>query len=150
AAHRAFPTWWIDYWQTATKGKGACGAALAEKQRVIVEDVEKSSIFAGRDLEVQRRAGVRAVQSTPLVSRSGKFIGMLSTHFRKPWRPDARTLSQLDVLAREAADIIGYTQAEAELKRQAALLDLAHNSILVRDEDARIRYWNDGAVRGYG
>jgi PAS domain S-box-containing protein len=150
AAHRGFPTWWIDYWQAAPKGKGAGGTALAERERVIVEDVEQSPIFSESDLEMHRRAGVRAVQSTPLVSRTGKFIGMLSTHFRKPCRPSARTLSLLDLLAREAADIIGYTQAEAELKRQAALLDLAHNSILVRDEESRIRYWNEGAVRSYG
>jgi PAS domain S-box-containing protein len=150
AAHRGFPTWWIDYWQTATKGKGVCGSAAARAQRVIVEDVEHSPIFTGTDLAMQRKAGVRAVQSTPLVSRTGKFIGMLSTHFRNPCRPDARTLSLLDVLAREAADIIGYAQAEAELKSQAALLDLAHNSIFVRDEDGRIRYWNEGAARCYG
>jgi GAF domain-containing protein len=33
------------------------------------------------------RAGVRAVQSTPLISTSGALVGILSTHFAVPSRP---------------------------------------------------------------
>src|SRR5262249_42407993 len=91
-----------------------------------------------------------AVQSTPLISRSGGLIGMLSTHFTRPHRPDDPTLQMLDMLAREAADLIGEIRAQAALERQAALLDLAHDAIFVRDRDARITYWNEGAVRCYG
>jgi two-component system CheB/CheR fusion protein len=123
---------------------------LKRAGRVIVEDVEQSPIFSSRDLEVQRQVGVRAVMSTPLVSRSGELVGMLSTHFRKPWRPDERKLPILDLLAREAADIIQHEQAEAEIGRQAALLDLAHDNIFVVDREGRIRYWNAGAARSYG
>src|SRR5262249_11577300 len=96
------------------------------------------------------KAGVRAVQSTPLVSRSGKLIGVLSTHLKHSGRPAEHTLRLLDRLAREAADIIAYAQAEAELKRRAALLDLSHDSIFVRNREGRISYWNDGATRCYG
>jgi PAS domain S-box-containing protein len=150
AAHRGFPQWWIDYWQNASAGHGVCGTAMVRRERVIVEDVERTSIFTRADLDMQRKAGVRAVQSTPLTTRSGQFIGMISTHCRKPHRPDERTLQRLDRLAREAADIISYVQAKAELKRQAALLDLARNGIFVRDLDGRILYWNEGAVQCYG
>ena len=149
-AQRGFPPWWIDYWRSVPRGHGTCGTALKRAGRVIVEDVERSPIFSGRDLEVQRQAGVRAVMSTPLVSRSGELVGMLSTHFRKPWRPDERKLPILDLLAREAADIIQHEQAEAEIGRQAALLDLAHDNIFVMDREGRIRYWNAGAARCYG
>jgi PAS domain S-box-containing protein len=147
---RGFPQWWIDYWRNVPEGRGAYGSAFTLGERVIVEDVEQSPIFAGADLDMQRKAGVRAVQSTPLTSRSGKSIGILSTHFTRPHRPDDRTLQMLDVLAREAADIIGQIQADAELKRQAALLDLAHDAIFVRDRLGRITYWNEGAVQCYG
>ncbi|HEX7796508.1 MAG TPA: PAS domain S-box protein, partial [Vicinamibacterales bacterium] len=104
---RGFPHWWIDYWQNVPEGRGVCGSAYKLGERIIVEDVERSSIFTATDLDMQRKAGVRSVQSTPLVSRSGKFVGMLSTHFTETHRPDDRTLQMLDVLAREAADIIG-------------------------------------------
>jgi PAS domain S-box-containing protein len=36
------------------------------------------------------------------------------------------------------------------LKEKAALLDLAHDAIFVRDLDGRIRFWNKGAERLYG
>ena len=150
AAHRGFPEWWVAYWQNVSKGHGTCGTALALGRRFIVEDVERSPIFSAADLDAQRRAGVRAVQSTPLTSRLGKPIGMLSTHYKTPRRLDERTLQMLDLLAREAADIIGHAQAEAELTRQAALLDLATNSIFVCDGNSRITYWNEGAARCYG
>ena len=150
AAQRGFPEWWLAYWQNVPKGHGTCGTALGLGRRLIVEDVEQSPIFSAADLDAQRRAGVRAVQSTPLTSRLGKPIGMLSTHHKTPCRLDERTLQMLDLLAREAADIIGHAQAEAELTRQAALLDLATNSIVVCDGNSRITYWNEGAARGYG
>lgn len=113
-AQRGFPLWWIDYWNTDSKGHGTCGTALERRERVIVEDVEQSAIFTGNDLVMQRSAGIRAVQSTPLLSRSGKLIGMFSTHYRRPHRPDARTLQLLDLLACQAADIIAEALAEEE------------------------------------
>ena len=150
AAQRGFPEWWLAYWQNVPKGHGTCGTALGLGRRLIVEDVEQSPIFSAADLDVQRRAGVRAVQSTPLTSRLGKPIGLLSTHYKTRCRLDERTLQMLDLLAREAADIIGHAQVEAELTRQAALLDLATNSIFVSDGNGCITYWNEGAARTYG
>jgi PAS domain S-box-containing protein len=38
----------------------------------------------------------------------------------------------------------------AELARQSLLLDLAHDTISIRDHDDRITYWNKGAERLYG
>lgn len=72
AAQRGFPAWWIEFWDVVSKGHGTCGTALEGRERVVVEDVERSPIFAGTPaLEVQLRAGVRAVQSTPLPRSSG-------------------------------------------------------------------------------
>jgi PAS domain S-box-containing protein len=90
------------------------------------------------------------MQSTPLVSVSGQWIGMLSTHQTHPGRPDDHALRLLDMLAHEAADIIRTARSEKEQKRQAALLDLANSSILVCDRDGKITYWNGGAARCYG
>jgi PAS domain S-box-containing protein len=117
-AQRGFPPWWIDFWNKVSEGQGVCGTALERGERVIVEDVEQSPIFLGKPaLDIQRRAGVRAVQSTPLVSRSGRPLGMFSTHCRKPGRPDERALRLLDLLARQAADIIERAESEKALRK---------------------------------
>ncbi len=117
AAQSGFPPWWIDFWDRVSEGQGVCGTALQQGERVIVEDVEQSPIFAGTPaLDMQRKAGVRAVQSTPLVSRSGRTVGMFSTHSRKPGGLDDRKLRLLDLLARQAADIIEHSQNETRLQ----------------------------------
>src|SRR5215471_1048276 len=115
-AHRNLPDWWLDYWVGAM-GRGASGAALAARKRIVVEDVTQSPIFVGTEaLDVQLRAGIRAVQSTPLISRSGALIGVISTHWKAPHRIPEQTLRLLDLLARRAADLIERVQMEAALR----------------------------------
>ena len=127
AAHRGFPTWWIDFWKDVPERQGVCGTAIERGERVIVEDVLQSPIFVGTDaLEIQIKAGVRAVQSTPLVSRSGRLLGMFSTHYKTPRRPDDRALRLLDLLARLTADIIEQAQAEGELLHAKAAAEAAN------------------------
>ncbi|MEW6703604.1 MAG: response regulator [Pseudomonadota bacterium] len=117
-AQRGFPQWWLDHWDTVAKGHGACGAALQRAERVIVSDIERSPIFAGTPaLEVQRRAGVRAVQSTPIVSRSGTPLGMFSTHFRTVHEPDERARKLLDLLARHVAELVERFRAERQVRQ---------------------------------
>jgi hypothetical protein len=41
-------------------------------------------------------AAFRAVQSTPLLDYSGRMLGMVSTHFRRPGRPPDRDLQVLE------------------------------------------------------
>ncbi|GAA5513942.1 protein-glutamate methylesterase/protein-glutamine glutaminase [Deinococcus carri] len=98
--------------------------------RVLVEDVEASAELAGtRDLEEFRRSGLRAVQSTPLVSRSGRPIGLISTHWRSPRRLHDLDFNLFDVLVRQLADLLERSQAEEALRaseeRQAFLLELS-------------------------
>ena len=48
------------------------------------------------------------------------------------------------------AEIEDRKRAEARVREQASLLDIAHDAISVRDLDDRIVYWNQGAERLYG
>ncbi|MBX3622767.1 MAG: response regulator [Rhizobacter sp.] len=114
---RGFPAWWVEFWNELAQGEGACGAALKTRSRVIVTDVEASPLFVGKPaLTMQLRADVRAVQSTPLVTRDGRFVGLISTHFKVPHRPPERVLAWLDVLARLSADLIDNGQSAAALR----------------------------------
>jgi PAS domain S-box-containing protein len=49
-----------------------------------------------------------------------------------------------------ARDITEIKQAEDEIKRQAELLNLTQEAIIVRDMDSKILFWNNGAVKTYG
>jgi PAS domain S-box-containing protein len=117
-SQRGFEPPFLDYFNSVCNGEGSCGTAMQKGERVIVEDVEKSPVFADSpELAVLRAANVRAVQSTPLIGRSGQLRGMFSTHYRSPRRAGERELRLLDLLARLAADLIESKQAEDKLRQ---------------------------------
>lgn len=122
-AQRGFDRAFCEFFDTVHRGQVACGTALQQGQRVIVEDVTQSPIFADTAvLEVMLLAGVRAVQSTPILSRSGNLLGMFSTHYRAPHDPGQSELQLLDLLVRQTADFIDHTQMEAILRSSQAEL----------------------------
>jgi PAS domain S-box-containing protein len=131
-AQRGFGRQFLDYWNAVNEGAGDCRAALQRGERAIVEDVTQSPIFAGApDLEVLLQAGVRAIQSTPVLSRAGKLLAVLSTHYATPRRPDERALRLLDLLARLTANIIERAQAERALR---SAYEQAEEAMRAKDE----------------
>jgi PAS domain S-box-containing protein len=96
-----------------------CGRAFATRQRVVAPDVEEAPYMAGTaDLASYRSTGIRAVQSTPLLSRGGELVGMISTHWSVVHVPSDRDLRLLDILARLAADLIERKTQDEELRRR--------------------------------
>lgn len=61
-----------------------------------------------------------------------------------------RLVPAVDRALREARERQELRQAEDVLRNQAALLDLAHDAIIVRDRTDRIVFWNNGAETTYG
>lgn len=110
---QAAKTWeWVNH---ATPS--SCAEALRTGQRVIVSDIKTCAFLAGTyGPEAYLEAGIHAVQSTPLLSRSGKLVGMISTHWRNPHQPTERELRLLDILARQAADLMERRLAERALR----------------------------------
>ena len=105
-----------------------CGVAILRRERVIASDVRNAPYMAGTaDLATYLAAGIHAVQSTPLLSRRGELVGMLSTHWRNPHEPSERDLRLLDILARFAADLIERKNHDEEMhRREERLRTLTH------------------------
>lgn len=124
-AHRGLPQKWLDFYRSVKEGEEVCGMAVGRRQRFLIEDIKASPLFVGKPgLAIQLEAGVRAMQATPLISRSGKPVGCFSTYYKNPYRPDGRVLQLLDVLARQAADMLERARTEQELHRANADLEL--------------------------
>jgi len=97
----------------------ACGIAYRTHKRVVLPDIEDADFLRGTDdLGGYRETGIRAVQSTPLLSRSGQLVGMISTHWKRPHVPTERDLRLFDILARLAADLIDRKFYEQDLRRR--------------------------------
>jgi PAS domain S-box-containing protein len=94
-----------------------CARALQTNDRVITPDVTQADFIAGTATEAAMLdTGIRAIQTTPLKSRAGKTMGMISTHWSEPHRPSERDLRLLDILARQAADLIERIHADEALR----------------------------------
>jgi PAS domain S-box-containing protein len=96
-----------------------CGVAILRRERVIAEDVANTPFMAGtRDQQQLLAAGILAAQTTPLISRRGELVGMITTHWKSPHRPSERDLRLIDILARLAADLIERKTQDEELRRR--------------------------------
>jgi PAS domain S-box-containing protein len=136
------------FWRRVEAEDGStCARALRDNERVLVSDVESCDFMVGTgDLEEYRRSGIRAVQSTPLRSRSGQSLGMLSTHWRVPHTPTDDDFMLFDVLAREAADLIDRSRAEDAVRESERRFRLIANTAPVKlwmsDVDQRWTFVN--------
>lgn len=115
-AQRNLPDWWLAYWESVAEGKGVCGTALAESRALFIPDVAQSPIFADQaSLEIQQRAGIRAVFSIPIRDKGGECIGMFSTHYRTSLTPAPHISKILELLADHAGMLILHARAEDAL-----------------------------------
>jgi PAS domain S-box-containing protein len=99
------------------------GRSLQRQERVIIEDVEADPVIKQQQ-QIAVSAGYRAVQSTPLFSRKGEPLGVISTHFSQPHRPSERELRLTDLYAMQGAEMIERKRVEAALQKLQG--ELAH------------------------
>ena len=131
-AHRGLDRDFVHDMSSVAIGTGTCGAALAERRRIIVEDIATDARFAD-SREAARRAGFRACHCTPLITRAGKILGVLSVHFRQPHAVSERESRLMDLFSQMAANAI----ENANLHRRAQHEIEERQTLLRRERDAR-------------
>ncbi|MDO7842346.1 HWE histidine kinase domain-containing protein [Sphingomonas immobilis] len=111
------------FWQVVSPAAhSSCTQALKTGRRAVIADYDRWDDIAGTpDLTAFRETGIRSAQTTPLISRSGELLGMISTHWDAPHEPSERDLRMLDILARQAADLLERTIADEALREAAEL-----------------------------
>jgi PAS domain S-box-containing protein len=120
-AHHGHEPPFLGYFASAERRASACGEALLRGERVIIPDIEKSPVFTGTpSLPVLRAASVRAVQSTPMVNRTGETVGIITTQWDAPNQPGEHDLWRIDLLARQATDLTEQVQAQEALQKSEA------------------------------
>lgn len=86
----------------------------------------------------------------PLFDSAGTPLGHIFVIDDKPLTDPERAKSIISIFAARAAMELQRKRAEDQIREQAALLDRAHDAILVGDLEKRILFWNQGAERLYG
>ena len=127
-SQRGFVAEFLDYFTAVENSSTACGRAMQSRSRIVIEDVQTDAQFAPHR-PIASAAGFRAVQSTPLFSRGGEILGMISTHFKRPHRPSDRELRLTDLYAQRAAEMIERKRTDDERAKLLAHIDrLTHAS----------------------
>lgn len=140
--HSGFQKRFLDHFAEVDAAEGStCGMALAAKRAVVIEDVETEPAYAP-SLDEARAAGYRAVLSTPLLTGSGKLVGMLSTQFRHARRFSEHDFRLVDICARQAADAINAHMLQRELRESEARL----RKVLETDAVAVMFFDDEGAL----
>lgn len=141
------------------------GWAMSNREAVVIEDIYSDARIPS---EIYRSTFVKSLIIAPI--RKEDPIGAIGTYWARRYRPSPTVVRVLQTLADTTSVAMENVQLYAKLERrvlertaelersnemlrgQAALLQQAHDAILVRNLKANdaIVYWNHGAEVTYG
>jgi two-component sensor histidine kinase len=108
------------YWQwISVPRRTKWASTMRTGKRIVVADADRSTL-PPKEKEMILLCGLRGVQSTPLISHSGRIVGALSTQWSHAHKPGAAAYRAFDVLARWAADLLVRVQIENDLRDSEA------------------------------
>lgn len=120
-----------------------------------------------RSTEVQEFGRIFAVSVSPIFSPDGQLLGgvhvarditarremeeaLKRSHDKLEQRVRERTEELRDTVAQLIDEVQERQRAEESLRKQAQLLELAQEAVIVQDLDSRVVFWNRGAEETYG
>jgi PAS domain S-box-containing protein len=147
-AWKGFDPQSAEFWKNVAAGSTTtCGLALKHKTRSVISDVNARKEVSKEDLKEYHRSGIVATQSTPLITRSGKCVGMMSTHWKRVYEPSERELALFELLTRQVADLIERKQSEDALRlseeRFRTLTNVVPQLIWTNDANGKANFFNE-------
>lgn len=139
----------------ATATGGACGAAIAQRRAVLVEDVQSSELYRPKWREAARASNIVSIWSTPFFASDGRALGTFaivsSTRLTadSPHSPLIRRAAQLAGIAVERYQAVEGL-AESERRFAAAFYSNPAIMTITRATDGRFLYVNDRFVEVFG
>jgi GAF domain-containing protein len=132
AAQRGFSSRFLGFFAHVQAGdSSACGQALRAREAIIITDVENDKAFSPSSRAIVLGDGIRAVQSIPLISASGAFVGMLSIHFATVRHPPDDELAAMKAMAQVAANAVIAQRARRPDLFQSSLELIASSRALL-------------------
>jgi len=101
-AQHGFGAEFLDHFAVVDDDRSVCGRAASRGAQLVITDVTTDPGFEPHR-EIAAASGFRAVQSTPLVDEAGRLVGVVSTHYPRPYTPPARDMRIITRYAELAA-----------------------------------------------
>jgi two-component system CheB/CheR fusion protein len=117
----------------ALSGGSLRDRAFTEGRRILMDFNGPDEMDSDSTDAMSLAEGFVSAQATPLVARSGRPIGVISTHWKNHHHPAERELRYLDLLARQAADAIERKLGEHALRRQMDELSRFNSAAVGRE-----------------
>lgn len=148
-AQQGFDNNFLSYFhEISTWNSFACSGALHSGECLIIEDIDADPAMSLLR-SLAHAAGVRAVQCTPLIGRTGLRMGVITTYHRTPRRISGQELRLLALYARQTTDFMERQENDEELRQRAeeleAVIDAAPAFIWFGDADCRVIRGNNAA-----
>ena len=88
-AEHGFGPQFLEHFAAVDDDRSACGKAVKRRAQVVIVDVMSDPGFVCHRA-IAAASGFRAVLSTPLINRDGRLIGVVCTHYPRPYCPPER------------------------------------------------------------
>jgi PAS domain S-box-containing protein len=142
--------------EKSKRGRGPTGTVIRSGKPYVCKSMQSDINFKPWLKEAEKRAYTASLV-LPLISFEGETFGALNIYSKEPNPFSDEEVNLLTELANDFAYGIvmlrlskDREQAEKTLRKQASLIDLSPNAILVRDLDGAITFWSRGAETLYG
>ncbi len=97
----------LDFFNSVHPGQATCGTAMKKLQSIFVKDVTASPIFRDNEtVEVMLDAESRSVRSFPLITKSGRLVGVMSSLYRASTACTGEQIFVAETLAKHVANFI--------------------------------------------
>ena len=104
-AQHGFGAEFLDHFAVVDDDRSACGRAAGRGAQLVIPDVTTDPGF-GPHRQIAAASGFRAVQSTPLTDQAGRVVGVVSTHYPRPYAPPARDMRIITRYAELAGQVL--------------------------------------------
>ncbi len=125
---------------------GIWGEAVRQRKAILLNDFQ--ALHPLKKGVPEGHVSLRRFLTVPVIIE-GAIVAVVGVANKGSDYTDADVM-QLTLFMDVVWKITERKRSEEEIRQQARLLDVAHDSIIVRTLDNRITYWNQGAVEQYG